>query len=156
MNEQSSLIQKLKPVANRRLHLFLATLTWTVVGTVLAIVGVRWIMISDSSWHWLLLALAILLGVGKGIFVLRRTARRNVDRIIRRGDGRCIGGFLSWKTWLLVIMMMVGGRLLRGSDLPLWLIGTIYAGIGLALAASSLTVWNALRDLSREHESPAT
>ena len=29
------------------------------------------------------------------------------------------------------------GRWLRGSDLPLWILGTIYAGVGLALASSS-------------------
>lgn len=154
LNKSSPRILNFKPAMNRRGHLLMAALTWTVVGIVLSIVGVRWILQSDQGLRWLLLSVAILLGLGKGIFVLRRSARRIVDRIIQRGDGRCIGGFLSWKTWLLVLVMMVSGRLLRGSDLPLWFIGTLYAGIGLALASSSVTAWNALRTLERELEAP--
>lgn len=145
MKTTASRILNLKPALNRRGHLFMAALTWTVVGIVLSIVGVRWIFQTDEGSRWLFLSLAIIVGLGKGIFVLRRTARRNVERIIRRGDGKCIGGFFSWKTWLLVLGMMAMGRWLRSSDLPLWFMGTLYAGIGLALASSSVTAWNALR-----------
>jgi hypothetical protein len=132
-------------VAGRRTHLLLAALMWTVVGLGLTVVGGRWLMQVDGSLRWTGVALAIVIGVAKGVFVLRRTARRNVRRIMDRGDGCCLGGFVSWKMWLFILAMMAGGRLLRGSDLPLWILGTIYAGIGLALASSSATIWSALR-----------
>lgn len=139
------LISRLVPAAGCRTHLLVAALVWTLVGVSLLIVGVRWIYLGDEARRWLAISLAMIIGLGKGIFVLRRTARRNIKRILARGDGRCIGGFVSWKMWIFILAMMAGGRLLRASDLPLWILGTIYAGIGLALASSSVTIWITLR-----------
>ena len=51
---------------------------------------------------------------------------------------------------MLVILMMVGGRLLRGSGLPLELLGCIYAGIGVALLVGASVSWAAYRNLREE------
>jgi len=65
--------------------------------------------------------------------------KRLVARIIERGEGRCLGGFVSWKTWLLILGMMAMGWALRRSGAPFWVIGVLYAGIGTALVTASLT-----------------
>lgn len=56
-----------------------------------------------------------MVGVVKSGFVLDRAARGEIARIRARGDGRCVGGFLSLRTWGFVLLMMVGGRVLRGT-----------------------------------------
>ena len=67
--------------------------------------------------------------------------RRWLVRIASRGDGRCIGGFLSARSWLLVALMSGAGRLLRGGLLPLPVAGTLYVAIGTGLLFSSRIAW---------------
>jgi len=103
--------------------------------------GVTWISNADTPLSLALVVIALALGFLKARFVFARSARKIVDRIERRGDGRCIGGFLSWKTWLLVIAMVALGRVLRASSIPLTIRGTVYAVIGAALFTASRQLW---------------
>ncbi len=131
------------PAAPRRTHLFAAALMWSTVGLALMAVGARWTVGSGSSFAAPALFAAAAVGLVKARYVLGRTARRIVKRIDERGDGRCLGGFLSWKSWLLVGAMVGLGRLLRMSPLPLLLRGAIYFAIGAALLAASRGIWEA-------------
>jgi hypothetical protein len=139
-----------KPAASSPWHLLLAAVMWSAVGTFLVTLGVRWLVHADAAVAWPVMAVAI--GILKARFVLRRSARRIIDRIRERGDGRCLGGFLSPKSWLLVLFMMAAGRLLRFSPLPLRILGAIYLMIGSALFLSSLYFWNAWRKQRRPAE----
>ncbi len=94
-----------------------------------------------SLW---VLPLFLLLGLFKGKFVLTKSASRNVHRIRCRPEGRyCLGGFMTWKAWLLVAGMIMLGRLLRMSPLPPLLVWGIYSAIGAALLMGSLHLWKA-------------
>jgi hypothetical protein len=126
-----------------RRHLFAAALMWSLAGLGLSTAGAIWMAESHSRWFLAIALAAVAIGVLKARFVLRRTAGRAVLRIKERGDGRCLGGFLSWKSWLLVAAMMVLGRLLRISPLPLLPRGGIYLAIGSALLFASFPVWRA-------------
>jgi hypothetical protein len=129
------------PVASRTTHLLAAGIMWALVGLVVFVTGTIWIVRSGSPWALPVLALSGFLGYLKSRFILRRTAERTVRRIEERGDDRCLGGFLSWKSWLLVLAMMLLGRWLRKSPLPILWRGLIYAAIGVALSLSSLRIW---------------
>ena len=133
----------MKPAAPARIHLLLAAVMWTLVGTGLFVFGARWVLSGAPRWAPALLAGAIIIGLLKAIFVLRRTAIRTIERIRARGDGRCLGGFLSPASWLLVVVMIVGGRFLRTSPLPHTVVGTIYVAVGTALFVASCRVWGA-------------
>jgi hypothetical protein len=139
----SNPLEDYKPAASARTQLLLAALLWTVVGAMLLFFGVRWSILAEIPYVWLLLALAITAGVFKALFILERTARRTIDRIRERGDGRCIGGFLSIRTWLFVGLMMLTGYLLRHSALPRAIVGLIYAAVGTALLVASRRLWGA-------------
>ena len=80
----------------------LAALMWTVVGAMLLLFGVRWLVETGGPLMWAWVALALTIGVAKAVFILSHTADRAIGRIVARGDGRCIGGFFSWRTWLAV------------------------------------------------------
>jgi hypothetical protein len=136
------------PAASRRTHLLLAACMWSAVGLMLLFFGTRWLV--DQAWELVLLPVALAAGAAKSHFVLDRAARRNVERILGRGDGRCVFGFLSLKSWALVAVMMVAGRLLRGSHLSRTLLGLLYAAIGTALLLSSRHVWRSRRELGRD------
>jgi len=133
----------LKPKGPARLHAFLAAFVWSVVGVLLAYFGVRWALAWNSPWVWPLLGVAGLVGAGKAVAILWRAADRIVNRIRERGDDRCLGGFLSWKTWILVLCMMGLGRLLRSGLIAREIVGFLYFAIGLALLVGSFRIWRA-------------
>ena len=136
-------LDRLKPRASVRLQLGLAAGLWTVVGSALLVAGARWTLRGAGlRLGSALLALGVIVGLLKGRFVLDRSARRIAGRIAERGDGRCVGGFLSWRTWLLVAAMAAGGRLLRGGILPFEAVGTLYVAVGTGLLFSSRIAWS--------------
>jgi len=130
-----------KPAASRGAHLLCAAMMWSIVGTALLGFGVYWTLGSAGVYSpWLLLAAAIV-GLVKARLVLRRSADRIARRILHRGDGHCLGGFLSWRLWLLVAVMATAGRMLRMTSIPRWVIGVVYASVGVALLAGSRSIW---------------
>ena len=134
-----------KPAAAAHAHLLLAGLMWTVVGAGLAAVGGRWLWLSPSRAAPWLAAVAIAVGIAKSRFVLDRAAHRIADRIRERGDGRCLGGFLSLRSWAFVAVMVIAGRLLRGSHIARSLLGSVYLAVGVALLLSSRVAWREWR-----------
>jgi hypothetical protein len=147
---------RLKPEAAQRTHLLLAAVMWATVGTMLGFFGLRWLVHADPPLLiWLIIA-AILLGAVKAVFVLRRAAARVSSRILMRGDHQCIGGFLSWRTWIAVAVMMGAGWVLRHIGLPLSVLGVIYLTIGAALVMASSLLWRAWWKNRHEPEAAAS
>jgi hypothetical protein len=118
---------------------------WSMAGTGILTAGCVWIFRSRSPAAVPVLLLALAVGAVKARLVLDRAARKILARIESRGDGRCLGGFLSWRSWLLVATMILLGRLLRASPLPLIVRGGIYAAIGAALLIASRALWTGRR-----------
>lgn len=135
-------------------QLLLAALLWTGVGGFLLFRGLSAALKLDPAVLLAICVSAALIGVGKGLKVMRPTALKGARRIFERGDGTCIMGFIGWKTWLFVIGMAVFGALLRRAGLPGWLLGIILCGVGSALLIGSWTYWTAL--FSQGWRSPPT
>ncbi len=125
------------------MHLLLAALMWSAVGGGLLLFGAVTLLRSGGRAAALLLGGAMLLGAAKARWVLDRSARRIAGRIVARGDGKCLGGFLSPGSWALVAVMVIGGRLLRSGPLPPAVVGVLYAAVGTALLGSARIVWRA-------------
>ncbi|MFC1705201.1 hypothetical protein ACFL59_00080 [Planctomycetota bacterium] len=134
-------LERWKPAAPATMHVLMAAVLWTCVGSGLAGAGVWWTLGLPGVWAALLLALSLLAGLMKGRFILEPKARRTVARIVARGDGRCLGGFLSGQTWLLVLAMMGLGVVLRRTDLPRIALGVVYGTVGVALLLGSRLFW---------------
>ena len=83
------------------------------------------------------------MGVAKGHWVLARSARSNLRRILARGEGRCLFGFLSLRSWALVLFMMLLGWTLRHNPTTSPAVGSIYLAVGVALLVGSLELWRA-------------
>lgn len=130
--------KKIKPGVPRKVHLLAAALLWTVVGILLLVRGLGWIHPAENGWF---LAAALVLGTLKSRFILDRSARRSIKRIVRLQDGTCLGAVYSWKTWLLVAVMMASGIVLRVYFDPGRYIGMIYCAVGWALFLSSRLGW---------------
>lgn len=129
---------RLKPSASRKTMLLIAALFWTVVGLGLMIRGGNILLAGE---HYLLLVAAIVLGTVKAFLVFGRTARKNVARIQEKEDGDCLGGVFSFKSWLLIVVMILLGRLLRLSGLPLGIYGVVVLAVGWGLFLASRVMW---------------
>ncbi len=138
-------LERYKPAASARTHLLLAAVLWTAVGTGLLSFGGRWAWAGRASYPGWLLPLAGAAGAAKGYFVLTRSAGRIARRIQARGDGRCLGGFISPLTWGLVVLMMGTGYVMRQGLMPRAVVGLLYVAIGVALLIGSARLWGAWR-----------
>ena len=132
-------LTKFKPGGQRRTHLLLAACLWTSIGILL--------LVRASHWLWpakmILLLPAFALGTLKSLFILDKAAKRVIERILRLADGTCLGAVYSIKTWLLVLVMMASGMVLRRSSLSPEVLGVLYGTIGWALLFSSRNAWRA-------------
>jgi hypothetical protein len=119
----------------------MAQLMWTLVGLGLVGAGLYWILQRFGVRGVLYAAPCLAVGLFKARFALDKVARRTVARIDARGSTLCALGFLSTTSWLLVLAMILGGRLLRGSPLPRADIGFLYVAAGTGLVVASRTLW---------------
>jgi hypothetical protein len=141
-------VEKHKPAAAVQTHLLLAWMMWFSVGSALTIFGAIWLWQGAPVQAPIVAAAAVALGIFKSRFVLDAAAKRVIERIRSRGDGRCLGGFLSLRTWGLVVLMMVGGRILRGT-VARGIVGPVYIAVGVALCLSSRLTRRAWREAVR-------
>jgi hypothetical protein len=137
-----------KPGVPRSVHLFAAPLFWTVVGCMLILRGASWL---GTGHGWWLLIVAVLLGTLKSLLILDKVARKTMQRIMLFKDGTCLGAVFSWKSWLLVGLMMAIGSALRSLGHPGHLLGTLYCAIGWSLCLSSRLGWVQWEALRQQH-----
>lgn len=130
----------LKPGVSQRTHLLCAALLWTIIGIFLTQRGIGY-LIQDE--RLLLAVVAVLIGSLKSRYLLDRSAIRGVERIRQFADNTCIGAVYSWKTWALVVAMMLLGLFVRNSPIPEYIIGTVCVAVGWALIRSSRFGWKA-------------
>jgi len=133
-------LSRFKPGVKRRTHLLLTAILWTVIGLLL-LTKATYRIVQVQEYQVVIIITALALGTLKSIFVLDRSARKSIERILDFKDGICLGAVYSVKTWLLVACMMGMGIILRNSSLPLSLLCFIYFTIGWALLFSSRLAW---------------
>ena len=138
-------LKRFTPGVDKRVHLLLSAVLWTAVGLWLMLRGGLWLYSTGASW---LIVPALLLGSGKSLLILDRTARNGIERILRFSGTTCLGAVYSYKTWLLVVAMMAVGFLLRQSAIPKSVLVTLYVAIGWALVLSSRHAWRVRRQLN--------
>jgi len=130
-----------KPAASVRTHVLLATLMWTIVGLFLFVRGASNMMSLPGTVNPWWLIVATLIGVLKGRLIFDKTAVRVISRILSREGARCLGGFLSLKSWGMILFMVFLGISLRISPLPGILVWGVYVAVGAGLFFSSRLFW---------------
>ena len=130
-----------KPAASVRVHILLATLMWTIVGLFLFVRGAGNMMSLPGAVNPWWLIVAAFIGVMKGRLIFDKTAVRVISRILSRKGDRCLGGFLSLKSWGMILFMVFLGMSLRVSHLPGVLVWGVYVAVGAGLFFSSRLFW---------------
>ena len=133
-------LSRFKPGGKRRTHLLLTAVMWSVIG-ILLLTKASYRIVQVPEHQIIIIIAALIFGTLKSIFILDRSARKSIVRILEFKDGTCLGAVYSFKTWLLVVSMMGIGLVLRNSSLSLSLLCFVYFTIGWALLFSSRLAW---------------
>lgn len=143
------LLHRLNPRARARTRMGVAAAAWTVMGVLLSLLGTWWCLQAETPQKVALyLAIALAIGLLPARLVVKRIATRNEKRILERGDGHCLMGFLPWRIWGLVSVMMVLGFFLRHSSIPRPDLGIFYLALGSSLATGGWGLWPAFRRMA--------
>ncbi len=125
-----------KPAAPKYVLLVLSGLMWAVVGFILIRMVYFWLIADLTTSTFLLAASGLILGLLIHFFGFSRVVSKNLKRIAEKPERPCIFGFMSWKSYFLVILMMTLGISLRMSSIPKMYLSILYIGIGSALIFS--------------------
>lgn len=128
---------KLTPSVQRYWLWLFSGMMWSVVGIVLCVVAAHWL--SDTIWPESIFAsiIGFMLGICIYRFGFSRIAKKNINRILQLPNRVCLFAFQAWRSYALILVMMMLGFTLRHSAMPRVILSIIYLTIGTALAFSS-------------------
>jgi len=137
-------VAKIKPAVNKEVLLFLAGFMWFGVGTMLLFLSFSWLKAFQVHGSFMYCAIGVAVALLVHHFGFLKIVDRNLGRILPMEGTRCIFSFMTWKSYIMVAVMIAMGTLLRHSPIPKPYLSILYIGIGLALILSSIRYLRAL------------
>jgi hypothetical protein len=133
-----------KPAVRKEVLLVLSGAMWIAVGFLLCSFAYTWLSGFQGAYRPLFAILGIIAALIIHHFGFLRVVDKNLGRITHMEGKPCIFAFLSWKSYLMVAVMMTLGITLRHSSIPRQYLAVLYSGIGLALILSSIRYFRVL------------
>jgi hypothetical protein len=131
-------VAKIKPAVNKEVLLFLAGFMWFGVGTMLLFLSFSWLKTFQVHGSFAYCAIGVAVALLVHHFGFLKIVDKNLGRILPMEGTRCIFSFMTWKSYIMVAVMIAMGTLLRHSPIPKTYLSILYIGIGLALILSSI------------------
>ncbi|HEY64018.1 MAG TPA: hypothetical protein G4O02_05550 [Caldilineae bacterium] len=148
----TDLVKRWEPAVPKTVLYALAGLMWGAVG----------VMLCRLAWGWLRpleLRHSLLLGLGGFIaalliyrFGFSRIVARNIARLAAKPDPLCIFAFQARKSYLVIVIMVSMGIILRRSAIPKHYLAVLYIAMGVALFLGGLGYFAHLIRLRRGTE----
>ena len=143
-------IAKIKPAVNKRVLLFLAGFMWFSVGTMLLFLSFSWLKAFQVHGSFLVGGIGVAVALVVHHFGFLKIVDKNLSRILPMEGTKCIFSFITWKSYIIVVVMVAMGVLLRHSPIPKPYLSMLYIAIGLALILSSVRYLRVLLSQIRE------
>ena len=128
----------MKPGVDKTVLLFLSGFVWIAVGTWLLLLAYTWLHQSPVQHPFLFSGS----GVGAALLIhhfgFLKIVDKNLGRILIMEGKKCVFSFMTWKSYIMVLVMTTMGILLRHSSIPKPYLAVLYIGIGLSLILSSI------------------
>jgi hypothetical protein len=131
-------LRKYTPLVDKRILVLLAGLMWCGVGIMLISFAVRWLALCNGKEQILFYTAGFLAAMPIHHFGFLRIADKNLNRLLPLTEKRCLFSFITWKSYIIVLIMVSMGIALRHSAIPKKDLSVLYNGIGLALFLSGL------------------
>ena len=133
----NSKIKKFDPAVDKKFLVALSGIIWTVVGIILCNLAVKWLSNTSTQSTLLLGSSGVILSLFIHHFGFLKLVDKNISRILAKKGKVCIFGFQPWRSYLIIIIMVTMGIILRHSSLPKQYLSIIYIGFGGAMLLSS-------------------
>ena len=131
-------IKKFTPLVDKRVLVLLAGLMWCGVGIMLVRFAVIWLSSCNGKEEFYLYATGFLAAMPIHHFGFLKIADKNLNRLLPMTGKRCLFSFMTWKSYIIVLIMVSMGIALRHSLIPKPDLSILYNGIGLALFLSGI------------------
>jgi hypothetical protein len=130
-------IRRFEPLVDRKTLVFLSGFVWSAVGVMLCFRAAGWLkeLGGDEGAFVVLGALLALLIHHFGFLKL---VYKNKDRISSLEDKNPVSAFQERKSYIIIIIMICLGIVLRHSPIPKQWLSVIYLGFGGAMILSSI------------------
>lgn len=131
-------IQKLNPAVDKKYLILLAGTMWSGVGVMLIYFAISWLTHYHGRGTLIFYAAGFLAAMPIHHFGFLKLAGKNLKRLLPLMDKKCIFSFITWKSYLIIIVMVALGITLRHSSIPKQYLSILYSGIGLGLFLSGI------------------
>ena len=133
-----STLKKFDPAVDKRLLIFISGFLWSIVGIMLCILAVNWLSLTSRQNAVRLGLIGVTLAILIYYFGFLKLVNKNTGRILLKEGKVCIFAFQPWKSYLIILIMIGMGTILRHSSIPKPYLAIIYIGFGGAMVLSSL------------------
>lgn len=131
-------IRKFTPAVDKSVLILMAALMWCGVGIMLMRYAVSWLSSCSTREQIFFYTLGFLAAMPIHHFGFLKIADKNLNRILALTEKTSPFSFMTWKSYLIVLIMVSMGIALRHSSLPKRYLSILYNGIGLALFLSGI------------------
>lgn len=133
-----SIIQTLNPRVDKKILILIAGLMWCGVGVMLVLFAESWLAVYKGKGLFLFYLSGFLAAMPIHHFGFLKIADKNLNRLLPLTQKRCLFSFITWNSYLIVLLMIAMGITLRHSPVPKQYLSVLYNGIGLALFLSGI------------------
>jgi hypothetical protein len=130
------ILEKLNPAADKKYLLLIAGLMWCGVGVMLTSFAVSWLTHYEGKGKILFYAAGLLAGMPIHFMGFMKLAQKNITRLMTFQEKKCIFSFITWKSYIIIIIMVTLGITLRHSAIPKQYLSILYNGLGIGLFLS--------------------
>ena len=134
------------PSVSRSVLRILAGIVWSTVGLGLCAAAVYWLTTTPGN-RLLPTIVGVIAGVIVYYFGFRKLVIKNKARIYEQAQGKdkvCLFAFQSWKSYLIIVVMVILGYVVRHLPVSRLYIAPIYLTIGIGLLLASLHYYTAI------------
>ena len=132
------LLEKYKPAVTKNILLLLAGVVWECVGLMLLYLAFSWLYKVPGINIYIYALAGILLALLIHHFGFIKIVDKNLNRILQMNQKKCFFSFITCKSYMVIVIMVIMGALLRHSMIPKYYLAVLYTGIGFALILSSV------------------
>jgi uncharacterized membrane protein len=136
-----STLKKYDPAVDKRLLIFLSGILWSLVGIMLCKLAMNWLSLTSRQNTVCPGITGVVLAVLIYYFGFLKLVNKNTGRILSKEGKVCIFAFQPWKSYLIILVMIGVGTILRHSSMPKHYLAIIYIGFGGAMILSSLVYY---------------
>ncbi|MDX2414599.1 MAG: hypothetical protein QNK33_05365 [Bacteroidales bacterium] len=117
---------------------YISGILWVLVSLMLINFARSWYETFEGSTHWIYTSIGMTLAVFKYFFVFSGMADKNLHRILSMNERAPFYKFFSFRTYLLILIMMTLGISFRKFGVPGQYMAVIDIAIGFGLFFSSI------------------